>query len=290
MAEVPGGAFCLGSDDQAIYPSDGEGPRRSVELPSFRIDTTAVTNRQFARFVAETAHRTDAEKLGWSFVFYALVHPRATAAVRTDTAVALSPWWLAVSGACWHAPDGPGSRSEDRLDDPVVHVSWSDAQAFAAWAGKQLPTEAQWEAAARGGQNATIYPWGNELVPGGQHQCNIWQGNFPHDNTAADGYLGLAPAKSFEPNGYGLYNMVGNVWEWCADWWSADWHAQSTALTRNNPQGPCAGSYRVIRGGSYLCHPSYCSRYRLSARTFNTPDSSTGHMGFRCCATLPARA
>lgn len=288
MADVPACSFTMGSNDNAIYASDGEGPERVVHLPAFRIDTTAVTNRQFARFVRATGYETDAEKLGWSFVFYALVHPDAFAAVRKDAGVALTPWWLAVSGACWHAPDGPGSVMDDhKLDHPVVHISWADANAFACWAGKRLPTEAQWEAAARGGTSGTTFPWGDQLAPGGRHQCNTWQGRFPDDNTAEDGYLGTAPARSFAPNRYGLYNMVGNVWEWCADWWSTTWHIHASDATRVDPQGPATGARRVIRGGSYLCHASYCARYRLSARSSNSPDSSTGHMGFRCCADMP---
>jgi sulfatase modifying factor 1 len=284
MALVPAASFLMGSNDHAAYPADGEGPQRAVQLSAFRIDTVAVTNRQFTRFVQETGYRTDAERIGWSFVFYALVHPKAVQSVRKDTGVALSPWWLAVSGACWHAPEGPGSCVGDRPDHPVVQVSWFDAQAFARWAGKRLPTEAQWEAAARGGIVGATYPWGNELAPDGHHRCNIWQGRFPQDNTAQDGYLGTAPARSFEPNAYGLFNVVGNVWEWCADWWSSQWHVPASTATRADPQGPDGGVNKVIRGGSYLCHASYCSRYRLSARSFNAPDSSTGHMGLRCCA------
>ncbi|RSM86338.1 formylglycine-generating enzyme family protein [Kibdelosporangium aridum] len=285
MVTVPGGPFQMGSDDADAFPDDGEGPVRSVTVPPFLIDPYAVTNRQFATFVKATGYRTDAERAGWSFVFYALVLPTASDSVR-DGHVPDAPWWLAVDGAYWRAPYGPGSGIGDRPNHPVVHVSWRDAAAYATWAGKRLPTEAEWEKAARGGLDAARYPWGDELTPHGRHRCNIWQGQFPHHNTAEDGHLGTAPVKAFTPNGFGLYNTSGNVWEWCADWWSNTWHVPETTDTRVDPKGPSAGEAKVIRGGSYLCHHSYCNRYRVAARTFNTPDSSTGHMGFRCAATI----
>ncbi|MFD7206447.1 formylglycine-generating enzyme family protein [Streptomyces sp. NPDC059893] len=286
MLRIPGGAFLMGGDDADAFPEDGEGPVREVRLAPFLIDATTVTNRQFAKFVRSSGYRTDAERHGWSFVFYALVHPAARHAVR-DGAVEQAPWWLAVEGACWSAPYGPGSAWTDLPNHPVVHVSWRDASAYAAWAGKRLPTEAEWERAARGGLERGRFPWGDELLPRGQHRCNIWQGRFPQDNTGEDGYLGTAPVKSYRANNYGLYNTSGNVWEWCSDWWSTTWHAAERPETRHDPAGPAAGEARVIRGGSYLCHASYCNRYRVAARTSNTPDSSTGHMGFRCAADLP---
>jgi len=278
---IPGGPFLMGGDDPDSFLDDGEGPVREVTLSAYRIDAVAVTNRDFAGFVEDTGYVTDAERFGWSFVFHAMVGARAAGAIR-EGVVPDAPWWLAVDGACWGAPGGRGSTNAGRGDHPVVHVSWRDAAAYAAWAGKSLPTEAQWEKAARGGLVRARYPWGDELKPGGRHRCNIWQGRFPTINTGEDGHVGTAPVEAFEPNGYGLHNMAGNVWEWCADWWSATWHAESSPATRADPAGAGAGEAKVIRGGSYLCHASYCNRYRVAARTYNSIESSTSHIGFRC--------
>ncbi|MEU0844602.1 formylglycine-generating enzyme family protein [Streptomyces sp. NPDC005962] len=286
MLRIPGGTYAMGGDDADAFPEDGEGPVRAVRLSPFLIDATAVTNRQFAAFVRSSGYRTDAERHGWSFVFYALVLPGARRSVRDGT-VAQAPWWLGVDGACWRAPYGPGSSWTDLSNHPVVHVSWRDASAYAHWAGKRLPTEAEWERAARGGLERSRFPWGDELLPRGQHRCNIWQGKFPQVNTGEDGYLGTAPVKAYRANNLGLYNTSGNVWEWCSDWWSTTWHAADRPEAREDPAGPPTGEAKVIRGGSYLCHASYCNRYRVAARTSNTPDSSTGHMGFRCAADLP---
>ncbi|WP_184878080.1 formylglycine-generating enzyme family protein [Sphaerisporangium siamense] len=281
MVAIPGGTFLMGGEDPDGWAADGEGPIREVTLRPFLIDAMCVTNAEFAGFAEDTGYRTEAERFGWSYVFHRFADRRHA----IDGHVPGAPWWLAVAGATWRSPEGPGSTVASRQDHPVVHVSWNDAAAYAAWAGKRLPTEAEWEMAARGGLAGARYPWGNELTPDGEHRCNIWQGRFPHADTAEDGYAGTAPVDAFAPNGYGLHNTSGNVWEWCADWWSTGWHAAESSPTRIDPQGPPAGTARVVRGGSYLCHDSYCNRYRVAARTGNTPDSSTGHTGFRCAAT-----
>ncbi|RJK93892.1 formylglycine-generating enzyme family protein [Vallicoccus soli] len=285
MVRVPGGPFLMGGEDPDAFTADGEGPVREVALRPFLVDETAVTTAQFGAFVRDTGWVTDAERYGWSFVFHALVPPTAAGHVMPG-AVPGAPWWRAVRGAWWRAPEGPGSDVAGRKDHPVVHVSWHDASAYAAWAGKRLPTEAEWERAARGGLERARYPWGDELAPRGRHRCNTWQGTFPTRNTAEDGYVGTAPVRSYRPNGLGLWCVAGNVWEWCSDRWSTDWHAADRPETRVDPQGPPTGSSRVVRGGSYLCHDSYCNRYRVAARTGNTPDSTTGHTGFRCAADL----
>lgn len=279
MIYLAGGEFLMGTDDREGFPSDGEGPVRAVRLDPFYIDACAVSNAEFQQFVEETGYRTDAERFGWSFVFHLFVSPE-TARTVTRTPVQ-TPWWFVVEGASWKHPEGPDSDIADRLDHPVTHVSWNDAVAYCKWAGKRLPTEAEWEYAARGGLVQKKYPWGDELKPNGEHRCNIWQGKFPYKNNMSDGYAGTAPVKSFKPNGYGLYNVSGNVWEWCSDWFSPTYHINGP---RVNPKGPPQGSSKVLRGGSYLCHKSYCNRYRVAARSHNTPDSSTGNIGFRCAA------
>ncbi|MGW6759093.1 MULTISPECIES: formylglycine-generating enzyme family protein [Streptomyces] len=272
---LDGGTFLMGAEDADGFAADGEGPVREVRLSPFRIGTLAVTNARFAAFVAATGHVTEAERFGWSFVFAAFL-PGALRRVspRPDA----TPWWCGVSGATWRAPEGPGSGLAERWDHPVVHVGWADAAAYCRWAGGRLPTEAEWEYAARGGLAGRRYPWGDELTPDGEHRCNIWQGRFPTTNTAEDGYRGTAPAHAFPPNGHGLHNVAGNVWEWCADRWGTD----HSARPASDPKGPRRGTSRVMRGGSYLCHHSYCNRYRVAARTSNTPDSSAGNLGFRC--------
>ena len=277
MVELPGGSFLMGTVDASGFPADGEGPVREVSVDPFHIDASAVTNRDFSRFVKSTRYVTEAERFGWSFVFHLLLTPRARRA--SQQAVAEAPWWVRVDGASWRHPDGPGSDVKTRMAHPVVHVSRNDAMAYCEWAGKRLPTEAEWEYAARGGLEQMTYPWGDDLTPGGEHRCNIWQGTFPDLNTAEDGYLGTAPAKAFPPNEFGLYNVAGNVWEWTGDWFSPTYHVDGP---RDNPSGPDFGTAAVTRGGSYLCHESYCNRYRVAARTSNTPDSSTGNTGFRC--------
>lgn len=279
MLEIPAGVYQLGGEGAQCIAADGEGPIRRVRVSSFLIDTTCVTNRQFTAFVAHTGYVTDAEHLGWSFVFQGLLPVGTECLAQAPGTI---PWWRAVPGAHWRQPHGPLSTLQGLLEHPVVHISWHDASAYARWAGKRLPSEAEWEVAARGGEVGLRFPWGNQLEEGGRHHCNVWQGDFPRADSGADGFIGTAPANSFDANGYGLFNVLGNVWEWCADWWSVDWHRVPSPATRLDPRGPPAGQAKVIRGGSYLCHASYCNRYRLSARTHNTAHSSTGHMGFRC--------
>ena len=257
---VPTGSFWMGSDDAYAYPDDGEGPPRELELAAYWLDSCAVTNAAFGLFVTETGYVTEAERFGWSFVFGGLLPDD----FPPTQAVAQAPWWRKVDGSDWRHPEGPQSSVESRREHPVVHVSWSDAAAYAAWAGKRLPTEAEWERAARGGLERTVFPWGDELVPDGEHRMNVWQGEFPQRNSLEDGFLGTAPVRSFPSNGLGLYETTGNVWEWTAD--------------RFDEQVPS----RVQKGGSYLCHHSYCRRYRVAARQSSTPDSSTGNVGFRC--------
>lgn len=284
MVRLDGGAFWMGNEDEEAWRSDGEGPVREVTVSPFWIDTTAVTNEAYSVFVDATGYATEAERFGWSYVFQTLVPAKIKRKLGGDMRVRNLEWWIAVEGASWRKPEGSGSNIKKRLDHPVIHITWNDAAAYAAWAGKRLPTEAEWEFAARGGLERKRYVWGDELTPGGKHMCNIWQGRFPEIDTAEDGYAGTAPVCSFRPNGYGLYNMAGNTWEWCADWFDPQWHADARGDTRVDPKGPSTGTARAMRGGSYLCHASYCNRYRVGARTANTPDSSTGNLGFRCAA------
>ena len=275
MVQLEGGEFLMGADDTVGFPADGEGPVRAVALRPFWIDAYTVSNTQFAEFLEATGYVTEAERYGWSFVFGGLL-PDDFPATR---GASQAPWWRQVFDADWRHPEGSHSSVEDRMDHPVVHVSWNDAQAYCAWASMRLPTEAEWEYAARGGLEQRRYAWGDELKPDGEWRCNIWQGTFPSHNTLEDGYLGTAPVDAFEPNGYGLHNVSGNVWEWCSDWFHSGFHAHGP---RDNPTGPPSGQAKVMRGGSYLCHDSYCNRYRVAARSSNTPDSSTGNTGLRC--------
>ncbi len=250
-----------------------------MEVQLFLIEKHAVTNEQFGAFVEETGWTTDAEQFEWSFVFAGLLPDEFSLTRGVEGA----PWWRQVMGADWRHPEGRQSESSDRPDHPVVHVSWNDAKAYCAWSGTRLPTEAEWEVAARGGVGGQPFPWGDELEPGGIYRMNVFQGEFPGGNTGVDGYLGTAPVSAYEPNGYGLCNMTGNVWEWCQDWFDADYYRRSPIAS---PPGPESGSARVQRGGSYLCHASYCRRYRVSARFASGPDSSTGNVGFRVAADL----
>jgi formylglycine-generating enzyme required for sulfatase activity len=274
MIRLDGGTFLMGTDTEEGFPADGEGPVREVTIDPILIDAGPVTNHHFREFVDATGYATEAERFGWSFVFRGHIPSELI-----DRHVPDLNWWCKVNGAAWLHPEGPDTNIESRGDYPVVHVSWNDAVAYCAWAGKRLPREAEWEYAARGGLERKLYPWGDELTPEGRHLCNIWQGDFPQHDTGEDGYTAPAPARAFPPNGFGLYGITGNTWEWCADWFHPSWHVTAT---RVNPVGPSAGSAKLMKGGSYLCHRSYCNRYRVAARTSNTPDSSTTNIGFRC--------
>ena len=282
LVTLPGNEFRMGTDDRR-FPADGEGPIRDVSVDGFDISAVPVTNAEFDAFVSATGHVTDAERFRWSFVFKDFVSSEVER--RVTQVVQGSEWWWRVDGAYWRMPEGVGSEVDDRGDHPVTHVSWTDAMAYCDWVGGRLPTEAEWEYAARGGLDQARFAWGDELEPGGAHMCNIWQGDFPNVNTLGDGWHGTSPVGSFDANGYGLYDVAGNVWEWCSDWFSTTFHRNARRVTRENPLGPKSGSAKVIRGGSYLCHDSYCNRYRVGARTSNTPDSSTGNLGFRVVAS-----
>lgn len=281
--KLDGASFAMGTSDRR-FPGDGEGPIREVTLDPFGIASHEITNRQFASFVADTGFQTEAETFGWSFVFHHFVSEEIKKSVTS--AVQGAQWWWQVHGADWKHPHGPDSDWQEIPDNPAVHISWNDATAFAGWAGMRLPTEAEWEFAARGGLDGAIFAWGDELTPEGKHMCNIWQGDFPAENSLEDGFHGTAPVGSFPENGFGLFDVAGNIWEWCSDWFSASYHGQERTITRVNPIGPRQGQSKVTKGGSYLCHDSYCNRYRVGARTSSTPDSSTGNMGFRLAMSV----
>ena len=268
----------MGSVDALSYPGDGEGPLREIELTAYEIDACAVSNSDFAAFVDGTGYRTESELIGWSFVFAGLLPDD----FPPTQGAADAPWWRAVEGAAWRHPEGPDSDIDARLDHPVVHVSWNDAAAYAEWAGKSLPTEAQWERAARGGLETQLYPWGDELTPDGEHRMNVWQGVFPTENANEDGWYATCPVDEYPPNGLGLFNTTGNVWEWCSDWFDV-FHDPSPPV---NPTGPLDGDLKVLKGGSFMCHESYCLRYRTAARQGLTPDSATSNTGFRCVRTV----
>ena len=283
MVRLEEGSFLMGTEDDDSWMEDGEGPVREVSLIDFYLDSKAVTNAQFAEFSEETGYLTEAECFGWSYVFATMLPRSKQRKLKSSHTVMGLQWWYAVNGCTWRKPEGSGSNLKRRMDHPVIHVSWNDAIAFCHWAGKRLPTEAEWEYAARGGLVSKRYPWGDELTPRGKHRCNIWQGSFPGENTGRDGFKGTAPVDAYTANGYGLFNMSGNVWEWCSDWFSPYWHLRGT---KKNRGGPDLGDGKVMKGGSYLCHLSYCNRYRVAARTSHTPDSSTGNCGFRCARDL----
>lgn len=275
MGKLTGGAFWMGEDREGIArQEDGEGPVRRVEVAPFEIGVTTVTNAQFAAFIEATNYQTEAETFGWSYVFHKHLTAKAKKSARGSAGGA--PWWIGVEGASWKHPEGPGSDLRKRQTHPVVHVSWNDAQAFCRWSSTRLPTEAEWEYAARGGLERKVFPWGDDLVPKNakgksEHRMNVWQGKFPDLDKGDDGYTNTSPAKSFAPSGFGLFCMTGNIWQWCEDFFD---RTQST---------------RVIRGGSFLCHASYCNRYRCASRTANTPDSTTAHCGFRVARSTASK-
>lgn len=298
MVWVPGGEFLMGSDKH--YPE--EAPSHRVRVDGFWMDRFTVTNRDFQRFVEATGHVTLAERpadpKNYPGARAEMLAPSSTMFRKPAAPVDIGNhynWWVYVPGASWRHPRGPASSIKKLMDHPVVHVAWEDVEAYAAWAGKQLPTEAEWEFAARGGLDAAEFAWGAELTPQGRHMANTWQGNFPAVNEARDGYLRTSPVKAFPPNGYGLYDMIGNVWEWTADWFSPRHETTSQGCCRpSSHRGEReAGSYdpdqpeiriprKVLKGGSHLCAPNYCRRYRPAARHAEAIDTSTCHIGFRC--------
>ena len=270
---VPGGLALTGTQWEVIA-DDGEKPLRRHRLKPFLIAATAVSNAQFLKFVEATSYQTEAERIGWSFVFWSQLKETVVPTLGVHGV----EWWRRVDGANWRDISGPGSMSNTWQENhPVVHISWNDAKAYADWVGGRLPSEAQWEHAARGGLGDVRYPWGDEEPDDASHlPCNIWQGEFPHHNTCADGYATTAPAESFRPNRLGLYNMVGNVWEWTSDAYRVNSIKKQVRARMKAMRG-----FKVLKGGSFLCHRSYCHRYRIAARTGNSPDSSTSHQGFR---------
>ena len=309
MAWIPGGEFSMGCADPRRLPFGGSDPMvdarpiHRVRVAGFWLDIHEVTNAQFAAFVKATGYRTVAERpprpedfpgappenlVAGSIVF---TPPTQPVPLRDGTGGAHLRWWSYVPGASWRHPGGPDSSIEGRADDPVVHVAYEDAEAYATWAGKRLPTEAEWEFAARGGLAGATYPWGDEFQPDGRWMANTWQGRFPLENTEADGFAGIAPVGKYQANGYGLHDMSGNVWEWCSDWYRPDTYARDArAGVASDPAGP-ADSFdpqepgqakRVQRGGSFLCSDQYCSRYIVGTRGKGEIASSTNHIGFRC--------
>lgn len=307
MVRIPGGTFRMGSDRH--YPE--EAPAHCVSIDPFLIDRRPVTNREFRKFVNATRHVTFAEIIPKAEDYpAALPHMlKAGSLIFTPPKHAVdlsdwSQWWSFKFGANWRRPYGPRSSISGLDDHPVVHVAYRDAEAFAKWVGKELPTEAEWEFAARGGRDGAEYAWGDELMPEGKAMANTWQGAFPHENIATDGYERTSPVTAFPPNGYGIYDMIGNVWEWTADWWSArrEADAAKACCVPKNPRGGREdGSYdacqphvriprKVIKGGSHLCAPSYCRRYRPAARHAEAVDTSTSHLGFRCVVRTPLQS
>lgn len=307
MVWIPGGEFSMGSKDPrgdlcgGNEPMDDARPIHRVQLDGFWMDRTEVTNAEFARFVAATKYITVAER-----PLKASDYPGVPADQLAPGSIVFTPpgaavplnnalrWWAWVPGASWRHPEGPASHLDGRDNFPVVHIAYEDAAAYATWAGKDLPTEAQWEFAARGGLSGQAYPWGNELNPDGKWMANIFEGHFPHENTKADGFGGAAPVASFPANGYGLHDVAGNVWEWCSDWYAPDAYAKraSSSPVVRSPVGPAQSesfdpaepgmAKRVQRGGSFLCTDQYCTRYMVGTRGKGAPDTGSNHAGFRC--------
>jgi len=297
MVWIPGGSFLMGSDK--FYPE--EAPVHRVKVDGFWMDRFTVTNADFERFVAATGYVTSAEKPAnpdnYPGALPDMLSPSSTMFKKPAGPVDMRNhynWWVYVRGANWRHPRGPASSIKKLADHPVVHVAYEDVQAYASWAGKELPTEAEWEFAARGGLDGADYVWGNELTPDGRHMANTWQGEFPHSNTVDDGYEYTAPVGSFPPNGYGLFDMAGNVWQWTEDWYQEHSRIDSPCCTAENPRGAARdASYdqrqpdvkiprKVTKGGSHLCAPNYCRRYRPAARMAQPVDTSISHLGFRC--------
>ncbi len=264
MRQVPAGSYTRGAD------------ARRVEVSAFAMDATEVTVGAFRTFVEQTGFVTEAETWGWSLVF----QPERTAQPELEQRVPGTPWWLRVDGATWRNPHADGATAPD--DHPVVHVSWNDAVAYCSWRGARLPTEAEWEYASLGGADEGVYPWGDELMPDGAWEGNVWQGQFPAADHH-DGHAGLAPVRSYPPNDLGLFDLGGNVWEWCSDWYQPGYY--DVAPTRD-PQGPASGAQRVMRGGSWLCSESYCRGYRRDSRNSSAPDSGLDNTGFRCVRSM----
>jgi sulfatase modifying factor 1 len=306
MVWIPGGEFSMGSKDPrgeicgGSEAMDDARPVHRVQLDGFWMDRTEVTNAEFARFVAATKYVTLAERplraADYPGVPADKLAPGSLVFTPPPQAVPLndvSRWWAWVPGANWRHPEGPASNLKGRDRHPVVHIAYEDAEAYARWAGKQLPTEAQWEFAARGGRSGELYPWGNELNPNGKKMANIWEGSFPHANSQADGFAGIAPVAAFPANDYGLHDVAGNVWEWCSDWYSAESYMKDSAHgAARNPTGPAQRdsfdrgepgiAKRVQRGGSFLCTDQYCTRYMVGSRGKGAVDTGSNHAGFRC--------
>jgi len=307
MVWIPEGTFNMGSEGPQSRPD--EAPVHAVKVDGFWIDKTEVTNAQFSEFVAATGYVTTAEKpVDWEEMKKQLPPgtPKPHDSLLQASSLTFKPtqgpvdlnnygeWWEWKPKASWRQPRGKGSSIEGKEDHPVVHVSWDDANAYAKWAGKRLPTEAEWEWAARGGLKDKKYPWGDEDISQGKAKANSWEGSFPYDNLNKDLFFYSAPVKSFEANGYGLYDMAGNVWEWCSDWYHYDYYKTLEGKTTTNPQGPTESydpynpyiSQRIIRGGSFLCNDTYCSGYRVASKMKSSPDTGSQHTGFRCVKEL----